>query len=443
MHPKVGCDWNVRGNTVWNHERLQEVCAAASVGQASPAELAELERHASECASCRAIYSDYLNIAARQFAEAAPNEELSEKDAKACLNSDLMTRRFLERAHREGIVFSEAVGEKAKDAEPVRPSSRGHSPWRVPMTIAAAAALAALAGLGPYLSKKDGPLWTWLAPRLQAPEKPQHSAPTTGADQTLAELAAANQVFQRQLAELKGKLKTADARLSAAEADQGSTSEERKRLAVERDSLTAELRGAEEKLSTSEVARAQIQQQNAKLQDKVNESEATYVASQVKINDLTEQLNEKSDLLDRERQLLIHSKDVTELMAARNLHIVDVVDTDARGKTRPAFGRIFFTEGKSLIFYAYDLNEAKMQRANYQYHIWAKREGGDRQVKRLGMFYSDDKAQRRWVFKCEDPSVLSEIDSVFVTLEPANGDPSRPKGPNLMYAYLRGQPNHP
>jgi len=87
---------------------------------------------------------------------------------------------------------------------------------------------------------------------------------------------------------------------------------------------------------------------------------------------LTEQLNEKSDLLDRERQLLVHSKDVTELMAARNLHIVDVVDTDARGKTRPAFGRIFFTEGKSLIFYAYDLNEAKMQRANYQYRIWAR-----------------------------------------------------------------------
>jgi hypothetical protein len=41
------------------------------------------------------------------------------------------------------------------------------------------------------------------------------------------------------------------------------------------------------------------------------------------------------------------------------------------------------------------------------------------------------------------PKVLTEIDSVFVTLEPTNGDPSHPKGPNRMYAYLRGQPNHP
>jgi hypothetical protein len=130
-------------------------------------------------------------------------------------------------------------------------------------------------------------------------------------------------------------------------------------------------------------------------------------------------------------------------MGARNLHIVDVVDTDAHGKTRPAFGRVFFTEGKSLVFYAFDLNEAKIEKANYQYRIWAKQEGGDKQIRNLGIFYSDDKAQRRWAFKCNDPIILSEIDSVFVTLEPAGSDPFRPKGPNLMYAYLRASPNHP
>lgn len=130
-------------------------------------------------------------------------------------------------------------------------------------------------------------------------------------------------------------------------------------------------------------------------------------------------------------------------MAARNLHIVDVVDTHARGKTRPAFGRIFFTEGKALIFYAYDLNDARTEKANYQYKIWAKKEGPDKKIISLGMFYVDDKAQRRWVFKCEDPNILNEIDSVFVTLERPNSDSSRPRGQNLMYAYLRGQPNHP
>ena len=171
--------------------------------------------------------------------------------------------------------------------------------------------------------------------------------------------------------------------------------------------------------------------------------ETKLVADQVRLRDLEQGLKETSASLDQDRQLLSLGHDVTDLMGARNLHIVDVADTDSRGKTRPAFGRIFFTEGKSLIFYAYDLNEAKMQKANYQYQVWAKKEGPNRQARRLGIFYSDDKAQRRWVFKCDDAKILQEIDSVFVTFGRPDGDPSHPEGSSLMYAYLRGQPNHP
>ena len=171
--------------------------------------------------------------------------------------------------------------------------------------------------------------------------------------------------------------------------------------------------------------------------------EATLIVQQTKLHDLEDGLKEKAAALDQERQLLSLGHDVTDLMGARNLNIVDVVDTDGRGKARPAFGRIFFTEGKSLIFYAYDLNEVKMQKANYQYQVWAKKEGPDRHAQRLGIFYSDDKAQRRWVFKCDDPKILREIDSVFVTFGRPDGSPTHPEGSSLMYAYLRGQPNHP
>jgi hypothetical protein len=190
-----------------------------------------------------------------------------------------------------------------------------------------------------------------------------------------------------------------------------------------------------------EVAGAQ--QEIAKLRDRFSDSEATLLADRMRIRDLTDQLTAKSAALDQEHRLLAVGHDVTDLMGARNLHIVDVVDTDPRGKTRPAFGRVFFTEGKSLIFYAYDLNDARIEKANYQYRVWAKKEGNDKQVRNLGIFYSDDQSQRRWAFKCTDPKILNEIDSVFVTLEPAGSDPAHPKGQNLMYAYLRGQPNHP
>jgi hypothetical protein len=128
------------------------------------------------------------------------------------------------------------------------------------------------------------------------------------------------------------------------------------------------------------------------------------------------------------------------LMAACNLHIVDVFDTNGRGNTSSAFGRIFFfTENQQLIFNAYDLNESRLRDAKYSYHIWRQKEGPGQRARSLGIFYSDDKSQRRWAFKYDDPKVLSEIDSVFVTLEPSDSNHDGPCGQKLLYAYLRGQ----
>ena len=266
---------------------------------------------------------------------------------------------------------------------------------------------------------------------------------TTRLDLRIAELTSTNVRLQGQIADLKAELGKASDQLSSAETNLTSASQDQKKLAADRDALESQLKSVQDALAASQVLVANAQQDAAKQRVHSGDIEATLVADQAKIHDLAEQLRDKSAMLDQERQLLALGHDVSDLMGARNLHIVDVVDTDPHGKTQPAFGRIFFTEGKSLVFYAYDLNEAKIQRTNYQYGVWAKKEGGDRQVQRLGIFYSDDKTQRRWVFKCNDPKILTEIDSVFVTLEPADGDASHPKGPNLMYAYLRGQPNHP
>lgn len=49
------------------HEHYQELCAAASLGQAAPKDLALLDKHLAGCAECRKAYADYLNIAAQQF----------------------------------------------------------------------------------------------------------------------------------------------------------------------------------------------------------------------------------------------------------------------------------------------------------------------------------------------------------------------------------------
>lgn len=268
-------------------------------------------------------------------------------------------------------------------------------------------------------------------------------AGATMPDPRLAELTAAGLELQAELDRVHAELHRATGRLGVTEKELSDSLGSQHKLGSDRAALMARLEDLQRRLAESQAEAAKAQLEAATLRGRASDADATSVAAQFRIQELTRELKGKTAAWNQERQLLALGHDVTNLMGARNLHIVDVVDTDPRGGTRPAFGRIFFTEGKSLVFYAYDLNEAKIQKANYEYRIWARKESTDHQVRSLGIFYADNKAQRRWVYKCNDPKVLNEIDSVFVTLEPAKENSSQPKGPSLMYAYLRGQPNHP
>jgi len=129
-------------------------------------------------------------------------------------------------------------------------------------------------------------------------------------------------------------------------------------------------------------------------------------------------------------------------MGARNLHIMDVHDTDGAGNSAKAFGRVFYAEGQSLIFYAFDLPSGKLSVAKYTFQGWAQKESASHSVRNLGTFSVDDRDQRRWVLKVNDPQQLKGIDSVFVTAE-AVGDVGAPKGKKLLYAFIVGEPNHP
>ena len=425
------------------HEHFEELCAAASIGQATAEELAHLEQHTSECDACRQAYLDYLNVASQEFAAPRQAPSLSGRDLEEALNSELFTRRFFDRAKREGIVFSRDVDKNTKVAAPVGalPPRRLFRPgWAV---AAAAAVVFAVIGSSSYFHwsrRSENRQGTSAAiPKSNVGEPPT----TTALDSRIQELTAANSGLRLQIERLSTELRKKDEQLIGVETNLKATSQDRRNIVLDRDALQAKLDSALRELGRTESLIAAAQQEASTQTTYAKDIEAKSVADQVKLRDLEDSLDEKSALLDHDRQLLRASHDVTDLMGARNLHIVDVVDTDSRGKSRPAFGRIFFTEGKSLIFYAYDLNRQKMQKADYQYQIWAKKEGPNQRPLKLGIFYSDDRTQSRWMFRCDDPKVLREIDSVFVTFERSDSDLSHPEGPSLMYAYLRGQPNHP
>ena len=58
------------------------------------------------------------------------------------------------------------------------------------------------------------------------------------------------------------------------------------------------------------------------------------------------------------------------MMGARQLYIADVFDVDREGQTRQPFGRVFYTKGKSLVFYAFDLDRRSGDHNAKAFQAW-------------------------------------------------------------------------
>jgi hypothetical protein len=219
------------------------------------------------------------------------------------------------------------------------------------------------------------------------------------------------------------------------------------RLQVERLSAVLQQTESEKSVmaSTSEEEKATIANQRAQ-GDNLSRERAEMLSEMVnlesQVRNLTASIQEKTADLEREHQLMTLTKDVRQLMGARSLHILDVHDVGGGGKEAKAFGRGFYAEGQSLVFYAFNLPSEGGNHAKYTFQAWGQREPGPQSVRNPGTFEVDDHDQRRWVLTVNDPHLLAGIDSVFVTSESLS-DSKEPRGEKVMYAYLAGQPNHP
>jgi hypothetical protein len=210
---------------------------------------------------------------------------------------------------------------------------------------------------------------------------------------------------------------------------------ERSKVNAERDVLLGKLSGAEQDL-------ARLKSDLDSLHHDGERESAQVAALDARIAQLTKQLNARDETISQERELLASDRDIRELMGARELFITEVHDVGRDGKTEKPFARVFYTKGKSLIFYAYDLDRQAGIKTASTFQAWGVRDGDQKQPLNLGIFYSDSVAKKRWVLRFDDPKTVDELNAVFVTMEP-NGGSSSPSGKQLLFAYLRVRPNHP
>jgi hypothetical protein len=181
-------------------------------------------------------------------------------------------------------------------------------------------------------------------------------------------------------------------------------------------------------LESAEEQRSRIAARDASLQSEVV--------------DLNTQLRDREQTIAKQEELLSHDRDIRDLMGSRDLYIAEVYDVGRDGATQKPFGRVFYTKGTSLIFYAYDLDQQSAVGNAGTFQAWGRRGVGMREAVDLGIFFEDSTAKKRWVMKSNDVETLDQIDAVFVTVEPSGGS-SKPSGKPLLFAYLKIDPNHP
>jgi hypothetical protein len=414
-----------------NHDPFEELCALAASGEIATDHWQVLKAHLEECASCRGVFADMSEIHATWLPEHP--DFLVSRDSES---EDRLRKAILNRAAKQGAHLSKAA--RGSSAATVSRFSIGQIPrtWILATAASIVAAFVSGAALvqrmplrsnGVNVATRTAPVVpvNQIAPpvlRAETPEVPQKDNAQAALEKTIAEAKAEQARLRRQLDEQERK---------ASELAQKN---------VRATQLVADLR---QQLEAAWTTQAQAESELAKLKSIQATTDAITVAQQQEIQQLNDKLTEQSASVDRERQLLSAGREIRDLIAARNLHIIDIRDTDGQGKTSNAFGRVFYTEGKSLVFYAYDLNARQPESGKYAFYVWGKRDGAPQDIRSLGAMSKDDRTQKRWVLTITDPKVVAEIDSVFVTLEPTGKVGKHPTGKRVLSAFLGSPANHP
>ena len=124
-------------------------------------------------------------------------------------------------------------------------------------------------------------------------------------------------------------------------------------------------------MKETEAALQQVTGELDRLRREKNQTTSLIASQQNQLRELNDKLTQQTEKLETEKELFTTSREIRNLMGSRNLHIIDVTDVDSRGTQRP-FGRVFYTEGKSLLFYAYDLDRKKKSLERFSFQAWGQ-----------------------------------------------------------------------
>jgi len=421
------------------------------MGEMSPETKASFERHLKECTECQSRLEQYQHLRygfaniVEDMVEDLPTLVLpwSVEDGKsrlyAALESETGGRAKFDRAlghlfiswntlrGRVSILLSQVY-------------------LRTTLTVGGSIILAVgLAGSIYRLGEKRALKESQIVEQLQRHEE-AHQAEIGNLLRQRDEIQAGLAQREGTIAELKENLEKEGKRIAALQASllsrdrQGE--EQAQEISSQRDEVVHKLDDQQTLLAAGQKQLEALRQ--ASTNDAVRmaslESQTRQMSQLLREKDVS--LAEQQRLITKQQEFLDSDRDIRELMGARDLYLADVYDVGTNGKTKKPYGRVFYTKGKSLIFYAYDLDQQSGMKNASAFQAWGLRGPDRNNALNLGVMYVDNSTNKRWVLRFDDPSALAQINAVFVTVEP-NGGSHAPQGKQVLFAYLDEEPNHP
>lgn len=403
-----------------SHQHYEELCALAVSGQTSQTDLADLKAHLESCPDCRGLVDDFTHLSAQGLSLLAAKRS-------QCQVPPGMTQRFVARARSEGIEMSRETAAKVMKRS------------RTVLVAAMCSAAAVVLIVGSLIVQKRHP----SRPVGIQMQTPNYEAPNASSTLSLPTAPVKAVESEQQLAAARKEMSSLAATIRAQREELEALSRVKESLSsrlIEANQQNARFQSEKEE---GETHATQLQAELEKSRADKSASDVTATLQETELRELRKKVDDQADLLRQQEELTARGSDVRDLVVARNLHIIDVHDRDGTGKSQRAFGRIFYTEGKSLIFYAYDLGDSRKVDAKISFCVWGEHLGAEKPIKSLGVFHNDDASDGRWVLTFDDPHVLAQINSVFVTVESSRKAIREPGGRRILFAFLGEKPNHP
>ena len=430
------------------HEEFLELCAVSTSGDLTEEEQKKLHVHLAGCAECRQALREFETAVdvgvplLSSVLSAVPSAESvlpqSEKAESVFLKVAVKESGRMEAGvstdkEKRGFAFAQRNGYR-----------RAQLNWNLVWLPFAACVLLTIA-LGIYSYRMGRSRNTEVVRVIS-----NSSDPRVGAlEQQISDAGHEREILKAQLgererviADLKRRVDEESGSLNEMKVTQANLEQSLQNDEAEKQKGAEERGNIVQKFDAAQVSLQKMQTELDSARQQRSEEQVRDASLEAQIRDLSGQLRDREQTIDKQDELLSHDRDIRDLMGARDLYIAEVYDVARDGATQKPYGRVFYTKGKSLIFYAYDLNQEVGVRNASTFQAWGRRGPDKEQTLNLGIFYQDSAAKKRWVLKFDDPEALEQIDAVFVTVEP-NGGSHVPSGKPLLFAYLKVDPNHP